>query len=111
MFGQGKIFDEYLHANAAHRNFYERYMNGEKIKTNWVLDSDYEPKPVDESCHPITPVLFASPRQKSLQRAMPVLEASLQRLSSKGDVDIAKKKPPWLPGQTRGLMSFEEVLV
>ncbi len=47
MFGQGKVFDEYLHANAAHRNFYERYMNGEKIKTNWVLDSDYEPKPID----------------------------------------------------------------
>ncbi len=47
MFGQGEVFDRYLHANPANVNFYERYMKGEKIRANWVLDSDFEQAPLD----------------------------------------------------------------
>lgn len=48
MFGNGDVFDHYLYAHEAQRNFYNRYMNGE-IKddvTSWVNKSDYETKPV-----------------------------------------------------------------
>lgn len=45
MRGEGHIFDEYPHANEGHRNFYERYMSGEKMRTGWVLESDYEKRP------------------------------------------------------------------
>jgi hypothetical protein len=47
MFGQGEIFDRYPHANPGHRNFYERYMKGEKLKAGWVLESDFEKAPLD----------------------------------------------------------------
>jgi arylsulfatase A-like enzyme len=43
MFGEGDSFDGYPHSNPAHVGFYERYMRGEKIKTNWVNPSDFEP--------------------------------------------------------------------
>jgi arylsulfatase A-like enzyme len=42
MFGQGEIFDRYLHANPGHVGFYERFMRGEKLPTGWVSASDYE---------------------------------------------------------------------
>lgn len=41
--GNGDVFDEYLYADKAHRNFYERYMNGEKLNAGWVNPSDFEP--------------------------------------------------------------------
>ncbi|MCB0841308.1 MAG: heparan N-sulfatase, partial [Bacteroidetes bacterium] len=41
--GNGDIFDNYPYSGEKHRNFYERYMNGEKIETGWVNDSDFEP--------------------------------------------------------------------
>jgi hypothetical protein len=47
MFGNGKIFDEYIYADEKTRNFYERYMKGEKIKAGWVKDSDFEKGPVE----------------------------------------------------------------
>jgi arylsulfatase A-like enzyme len=47
MAGEGKIFDEYLHANKGTRGFYERFMKGEKMPTNWVKDSDFESGPLD----------------------------------------------------------------
>ena len=47
MSGQGEIFDRYPHANPEHRNFYERYMKGEKLSANWVLPSDFEKAPLD----------------------------------------------------------------
>lgn len=40
--GNGKIFDEYLYADKQRRGFYERFMTGEKIPTNWVNPSDFE---------------------------------------------------------------------
>jgi hypothetical protein len=47
MFGQGDVFDKYIHASPGNRNFYERYMRGEKIKAGWVNDSDFEKAPLD----------------------------------------------------------------
>ncbi len=45
--GNGDLFDQYPYANKAERGFYERYMNGEKIKAGWVNPSDFEPAPLD----------------------------------------------------------------
>ncbi len=42
MFGQGEIFDRYLHANPKHVNFYEKYMRGELETPGWVLPTDFE---------------------------------------------------------------------
>ncbi len=47
MMGNGKIFDEYIYAQEDLRGFYERYMNGEKLNTGWVNDSDFESAPID----------------------------------------------------------------
>jgi N-sulfoglucosamine sulfohydrolase len=46
MFGKGHIFDQYEYANPEQRNFYERYMRGEKLKAGWVSESDFEKEPV-----------------------------------------------------------------
>jgi arylsulfatase A-like enzyme len=40
MAGQGAIFDRYLYAGE--RDYYNRYMKGEKVKAGWVEDTDYE---------------------------------------------------------------------
>ncbi len=45
MLGNGKQFDEYIHSNPNHVGFYERYMRGETLKTDWVLPTDYEYSP------------------------------------------------------------------
>ncbi|WP_229238716.1 sulfatase [Dyadobacter sp. Leaf189] len=42
MFGKGDVFDSYPFAEPASRNFYERYMKGEKMKAGWVNASDFE---------------------------------------------------------------------
>lgn len=42
MFGMGHIFDEYEYAGESSRNFYERYMSGEKMKAGWVNEWDFE---------------------------------------------------------------------
>ena len=46
MFGQGEVFDRYLHANAGHRHFYERYMKGEKLNAGWPVDDQGESVPL-----------------------------------------------------------------
>lgn len=43
MFGNGHVFDEYLYADKAHQNFYERYTSGEDVSAGWVNKSDFEP--------------------------------------------------------------------
>ena len=40
--GQGQVFDQYPHANPGHAGFYERFMRGEKLKTGWVNQTDFE---------------------------------------------------------------------
>lgn len=47
LFGSGEIFDHYPHANPAHVGFYERFMRGESLKTNWVESTDFEPHPIE----------------------------------------------------------------
>ncbi len=42
MFGNGHVFDQYQYANPEQRNFYERFMRGEKLKAGWVNESDFE---------------------------------------------------------------------
>jgi N-sulfoglucosamine sulfohydrolase len=46
MMGQGHLFDEYPVATASNRNFYERWMKGEKLNAGWVNESDFEPEPL-----------------------------------------------------------------
>lgn len=40
--GKGEIFDNYIYANPSGVNFYERYLNGEKLNSEWVNPSDFE---------------------------------------------------------------------
>jgi N-sulfoglucosamine sulfohydrolase len=42
MFGKGYLFDQYVYANPEQRNFYERFMRGEKLQAGWVNASDFE---------------------------------------------------------------------
>jgi arylsulfatase A-like enzyme len=44
--GQGAIFDRYVYADESTRNFYERFMRGEKLRAGWVNESDFEKEPV-----------------------------------------------------------------
>ena len=46
MFGRGDAFDRYPISEPI-RNFYERYMRGERPRTGWVNDSDFESGPLD----------------------------------------------------------------
>ena len=48
MFGKGYLFDQYQYANPDGRNFYERFMRGEKLKANWVNESDFEKEVIKE---------------------------------------------------------------
>ena len=50
--GDGTIFDRYEHANKGHVGFYERFMRGEKLKTGWVNETDYEPTPLPPNVLP-----------------------------------------------------------
>lgn len=45
--GHGEIFDKYPYANPGQRNFYERYMKGEKLNAGWVNPTDFEKSPLD----------------------------------------------------------------
>jgi arylsulfatase A-like enzyme len=42
MLGKGDVFDKYLYADEANRNFYERYRNGERLTASWVNPTDFE---------------------------------------------------------------------
>jgi N-sulfoglucosamine sulfohydrolase len=48
LFGRGHIFDQYKYSNPEQQNFYERFMRGEKIKANWVNESDFEKEPIKD---------------------------------------------------------------
>lgn len=53
--GQGAIFDHYLHATKENVGFYERFMAGEKMKTNWVNPTDFEKGPITPIAIPTKP--------------------------------------------------------
>ena len=40
--GDGRVFDEYPHANEKMRGYYEKQMQGQKIPADWVNESDFE---------------------------------------------------------------------
>jgi arylsulfatase A-like enzyme len=42
MFGKGQVFDEYPYADKSGKDFYERFMKGEKLRAGWVNESDFE---------------------------------------------------------------------
>jgi arylsulfatase A-like enzyme len=44
IYGEGNIFDNYPYQGEV-RNYYNRYMAGEKVKANWVNESDYDELP------------------------------------------------------------------
>lgn len=46
MFGHGDTFDRYPVSTEAVRNFYERYMRGEKVHAGWVSPNDFEKAPL-----------------------------------------------------------------
>jgi hypothetical protein len=46
MSGNGRVFDEYLHAAPGNVGFYERFMRGEKVSAGWVSPSDFEKTPI-----------------------------------------------------------------
>ncbi len=45
--GNGAVFDSYPYSGEVN-GFYERYLNGEKVKASWVNDSDFELFPVPD---------------------------------------------------------------
>jgi len=47
MTGNAQVFDGYLYSGEESRDFYNRYMAGEKMKAGWVNDSDFEPGPLE----------------------------------------------------------------
>ena len=47
MDGNGDVFEKYPFADSVWNNFFEKYMKGEKVRTGWVIDSDYESAPLD----------------------------------------------------------------
>ncbi len=40
IYGKGEVFDNYVPDRNVH--FYERYMRGEKVRSGWINDSDFE---------------------------------------------------------------------
>ena len=44
--GNGQIFESYPVATPSARNFYERMLNGEKVKAGWVNETDFEKEPL-----------------------------------------------------------------
>jgi N-sulfoglucosamine sulfohydrolase len=46
MFGRGFIFDKYIYADEKTRNFYDRFMRGEKPQAGWVNQTDFEVSPI-----------------------------------------------------------------
>lgn len=44
--GQGAYFDRIPYANASTRNFYQRYMAGERPRAGWVQPTDFEKEPL-----------------------------------------------------------------
>ncbi len=42
IFGNGDVFENYIYQGAV-RNYYNRFMAGEKVKAPWVNESDYDP--------------------------------------------------------------------
>ena len=53
MAGKGDVFDQYPHASA-NRDFYNRWMKGERLKAYWVEETDFESPDFDPE-RPLAP--------------------------------------------------------
>jgi hypothetical protein len=42
VFGHGEVFDNYPYAQPSQRNFYEKFMRGDKIRAGWINQSDID---------------------------------------------------------------------
>lgn len=42
MFGNGDVFDNYSYSDEKNKNFYNRFMNGEKLDADWIDESDFD---------------------------------------------------------------------
>ncbi|NJB85415.1 arylsulfatase A-like enzyme [Lewinella marina] len=47
MTGNAEVLETYRYSGDPVRDFYNRFMAGEKMKTNWVNDTDFESEPLD----------------------------------------------------------------
>jgi N-sulfoglucosamine sulfohydrolase len=47
MLGKGDVFDNYPYADPGGKDFYERFMKGDKPKAGWVSATDFEAGPLD----------------------------------------------------------------
>jgi N-sulfoglucosamine sulfohydrolase len=43
MHGEGHLFDQYPYGREVVRNYYNRFMGGERIKARWINETDFEP--------------------------------------------------------------------
>ena len=49
MLGKGHIFDDYLYSGEDVRDFYNRYVAGEKLQAGWVNETDFDSRNIDGS--------------------------------------------------------------
>jgi hypothetical protein len=47
MVGKGDVYECYPISTETLRNFYERFRRGEKPRTDWVNEADFEKTPVE----------------------------------------------------------------
>ena len=45
MLGNAQVFEQFPYSDPGERNFYERFMGGEKLRPSWVNKSDFEARP------------------------------------------------------------------
>jgi N-sulfoglucosamine sulfohydrolase len=45
--GNGEVFDRYPFADPTRTNFYDRFLNGENVRANWISPTDIEPQKLD----------------------------------------------------------------
>jgi len=46
MLGNGDVFDRYPYSDARTSGFYQRFIDGEKLKAGWVKSTDFETEPI-----------------------------------------------------------------
>ena len=91
MFGHGDVFDRYPVSTEAVRNFYERYMRGEKVHAGWVSPSDFEKRHCPDPGVPRRPAAFPA-----MNGPTPGL-----RISNHHDMEPTNRLLPLDPVRTR----------
>ncbi len=52
--GKGDVFNRYIYSAEGTRGFYERFMQGEKLKAGWVSPTDFEKTPLTDDGLPVS---------------------------------------------------------